>query len=136
MKAKLIQKLEELRDAEFWKDVEPNRFVVEATEGLGVAMCITSDDRIIVGVAEDDWLNEELMMEVQKWIFEQIWGETLHLADKDYVLWDVQLGCNFHGIPDGDLPLFAVAQHLGIDPTAEQDVSMVWVSVKLTDYAS
>lgn len=134
MDEKLKKKLEELQDTEFWRDVEPNRFVV--AEGLGVAMCITSDDRIIVGVAEEDWLKEELMMEVQKWIFTQIFTETLSFADMDYVLWEVQLGCNFHGIPEGDLPLSSVAQNLGIDPNAEQDVSMMWVSVKLMDSAS
>lgn len=135
MNKELEQALKEIQDTEFWEKGDPNDLLVKVSEAGDLAMAISPGDQVAVAVHQDDWMDEETMMEIQGWIFAQIWKDSLGFGDLDAVSWEVQFGNNFHGMPE-DPTLRSLAVSLGIDPEDDQEVDLDWISVSLTDSAS
>jgi len=90
---------------------------------------------VMVVVTEEDWLDESDFGVIQ-WIFQQVWKEELGFIDLDAVSWEINIGCNFHGVPETEVVLRNLARRLGKDPDCEQDVTFTWTRVTLTDSAS
>ena len=84
----------------------------------------------------------EAWAEMLAWVHEQINNELFGFVDLDIVSYSVEMGCNFHGttIENGkhntDLPYETIVRGLGIDPMGQQEITMSWFSLVMTDYAS
>lgn len=136
-KAQIDAKLALMLKKTPWEDAERGQWVTEVSEDEKVALSCTGDGRtmrIIVAIQDD--MSEGALLLIAKDMLDdpEYWG----WVDLDGITWVIDIGMNFHGIPESDRQLWAVADILGIQPDNDllDSEVLTWVAVHCTDYAS
>ena len=60
--------------------------------------------------------------------------EDFGWVDLDAVTWDIQIGNNFHGLPD-DIPAFDLPDR-AIEEMEHGEINITWIKIQCTDWAS